>query len=101
MRGWRRFSQPLVSILSFCHEKKKLTFLVGNISIPVTVNYEGLICHSDGSPPSEAHCGGWEGLGKDGGEPSLHFSIKSDISLITEMEVLTFACSLFDNKSLL
>jgi len=24
-----------------------------------------------GSPPSEAHCGGWEGLGKDGGEPAL------------------------------
>ncbi|MDH4220868.1 MAG: hypothetical protein OEZ52_13675 [Candidatus Aminicenantes bacterium] len=24
-----------------------------------------------GSPPSEAHCGGWEGLGKDGGEPVL------------------------------
>ncbi|MEA2005346.1 MAG: hypothetical protein U9O50_03695 [Acidobacteriota bacterium] len=22
---------------------------------------------SDGSSPSEAHCGGWEGLGKDGG----------------------------------
>jgi len=21
----------------------------------------------DGSSPSEAHCGGWEGLGKDGG----------------------------------
>ncbi|MEA2006523.1 MAG: hypothetical protein U9O50_09750 [Acidobacteriota bacterium] len=25
----------------------------------------------DGSSPSEAHCGGWEGLGKDGGEPAL------------------------------
>ncbi|MEA2006261.1 MAG: hypothetical protein U9O50_08420 [Acidobacteriota bacterium] len=26
---------------------------------------------SDGSSPSEAHCGGWEGLGKDGWEPAL------------------------------
>jgi len=25
----------------------------------------------DGSPPSEAHEGGREGLGKDGGEPAL------------------------------
>jgi len=25
----------------------------------------------DGSSPSEAHCGGWEALGKDGGEPAL------------------------------
>jgi len=25
----------------------------------------------DGSSPSEAHCGGWEGLGKDGEEPAL------------------------------
>jgi len=25
----------------------------------------------DGSSPSKAHCGGWEGLGKDGGEPAL------------------------------
>jgi len=24
--------------------------------------------YSDGSSPSEDHCGGWEGLGKDGGE---------------------------------
>ncbi|MDH4217191.1 MAG: hypothetical protein OEW23_00265 [Candidatus Aminicenantes bacterium] len=27
-----------------------------------------------GSPPSEAHCGGWEGLGKDGGEPAKPFA---------------------------
>jgi len=26
---------------------------------------------SAGSSPSEAHGGGWEGLGKDGGEPAL------------------------------
>ncbi len=25
----------------------------------------------DGSSASEAHCAGWEGLGKDGGEPGL------------------------------
>jgi len=25
----------------------------------------------DGSPASEAHCGGLEGLGKDGREPAL------------------------------
>jgi hypothetical protein len=31
-----------------------------------------VICHSIGSCPSEAHGGGWEGLGKDGQEPMLH-----------------------------
>ncbi|MEA2004801.1 MAG: hypothetical protein U9O50_00815 [Acidobacteriota bacterium] len=25
----------------------------------------------DGSSPFEAHCGGWEGFGRDGGEPAL------------------------------
>jgi len=29
----------------------------------MTVNYEGVICDSAGSPPSEAHGGGWAGLG--------------------------------------
>jgi len=39
-----------------------------NISISVMGETSDLIekC-SDGSSPSEAHCGGWEGLGKDGG----------------------------------
>ncbi len=27
--------------------------------------------YGDGSSPSEAHGGGWEGLGKDGEEPAL------------------------------
>ncbi|MDH4220365.1 MAG: hypothetical protein OEW23_16535, partial [Candidatus Aminicenantes bacterium] len=32
-----------------------------SISVSVTVHYEGVICHSDSVPPSEAHCGWWEG----------------------------------------
>jgi len=34
---------------------------------------EGVIFPSGGSPPSGAHGGGWEGLGKDGGELALCF----------------------------
>ncbi len=51
------------------------------------VNYEGIICHSDGSPPSlprPSHPPQWP---SDGEEPSLRSSIRSDISLITEMEI--------------
>jgi len=48
--------------------------MVEDVSISISVMREtsDLIekC-SDGSSPSEAHCGGWEGLGKDGGEPAL------------------------------
>ncbi|MEA2005427.1 MAG: hypothetical protein U9O50_04110 [Acidobacteriota bacterium] len=40
----------------------------------------------DGSSPSEAHCGGWEGLGKDGGEiemfPFLHNILIFKVSVI-------------------
>ncbi|MBE0460472.1 MAG: hypothetical protein IBX60_02390 [Candidatus Aminicenantes bacterium] len=43
-----------------------------SISISVMRETSDLIeKYGDGSSPSEAHCGGWEGLGKDGGEPSL------------------------------
>jgi len=52
--------------------------------LSANANYEGVIYHGDGSPPSEAHGGGWEGLGKDGGEPSMHFSIRLDISHLIE-----------------
>jgi len=43
-----------------------------SISISVMRETSDLIekC-GDGSSSSEAHCGGWEGLGKDGGEPAL------------------------------
>jgi len=41
---------------------------------------EGVIFPSGGSPPSGAHGGGWEGLGKDGGELALCF-FKPDVSL--------------------
>jgi len=47
----------------------------GIILISMTVHYESVICHSSGSHPSEVHCGGWEGLGKDGEEPALPFLI--------------------------
>ncbi|MDH4218654.1 MAG: hypothetical protein OEZ52_05520 [Candidatus Aminicenantes bacterium] len=42
------------------------------ISISVMRETSDLIeeCGDDSSA-SEAHCGGWEGLGKNGGEPSL------------------------------
>jgi len=62
---------------------------VGSISISVTVNYERIICHSAGSPPSlprPSHPPQWA---SDGEEPSPHFSIRSDVSLITEIEKLT------------
>jgi len=58
------------------------------IYIFVTVNNESIILHSAGSPPSKprpSHPPPWA---SDGEEPSLHFSIKSDGSLITEIEVL-------------
>ncbi|MEA2005591.1 MAG: hypothetical protein U9O50_04950 [Acidobacteriota bacterium] len=44
----------------------------GSISIFVIRKTSDLIekC-GDGSSPSEAHCGGWGGLGKAGGEPAL------------------------------
>jgi len=43
-----------------------------SISISVIRETSDLIeKYGDGSSPSEAHCGGWEGLGKDGGEPAL------------------------------
>jgi len=49
-----------------------LLLLWVSISISVIRETSDLIeeC-GDGSSPSEAHCGGWEGLGKDGGEPAL------------------------------
>jgi len=39
----------------------------------------------DGSSPSEAHCGGWEGLGKDGGNrrcDRLHLHTYLDYSRV-------------------
>ena len=44
---------------------------------------------SDGSILSKANGGGWEDLGKDRVEPSLQLSIRADVSLITEIEILT------------
>jgi len=58
-----------------------------NISISVTVNDEGVICHSTGSPPSlprPSHPPQWA---SDGEEPPPHSSISSDVSLITEIEM--------------
>jgi hypothetical protein len=44
----------------------------GSISISVLRETSDLIKKFGAdSSPSEAHCGGWEGLGKDGGEPAL------------------------------
>jgi hypothetical protein len=43
-----------------------------------------IICHSAGSLPSEAHCGGWEGLGKDQRESALYNMTGFDYSLVTE-----------------
>ncbi len=54
----------------------------------MTVNYEGVLCHSVGSPPSlprPSHPPQWA---SDGEEPSPHFSMRSDVSLITEKEML-------------
>jgi hypothetical protein len=42
-----------------------------------------------GSSPSEAHCEGWEGLGKDGREPALR-QITSSSFITAELEMLTF-----------
>jgi len=52
------------------------------------VNNESVICYSAASSPSGAHGGGWEGLGKDGEEAALHFSIRSDALLAKEIEML-------------
>ncbi len=38
-----------------------------------------IISHSAGSFPSEAHSGGWEGLGEDGGEPAPYYLIERNI----------------------
>ncbi len=60
----------------------------GSISISVTVHYEGVICYSDGSPPSlprPSHPPQWA---SDGGKPSPHLSMRADVSLITEKEML-------------
>jgi len=62
--------------------------LFGSISISVTVNYEGVICHSAGSPPflpRPSHPPPWT---TDGEEPPPYTSIRSDVSLITEIEML-------------
>jgi len=40
-----------------------------------------------GSSPSEAHCGGWEGPGKDGGEPALLQITRSQLT-VTEIGML-------------
>jgi hypothetical protein len=56
----------------------------------MTVNNECVIRYSAGSSPSEAHSGGWEGVGKDGEEPSPHLSMRSDVSIIIEREVITY-----------
>lgn len=53
----------------------------------MTVHYEGIICYSIGSRPSEANGGGWVGFGKDGGEPVLLSSMRLDVSPITEIEM--------------
>jgi len=49
----------------------ELTREKGDVSISVTENNKDVICHGAASPPSGAHGGGWEGLGKDGGEAAL------------------------------
>jgi len=56
----------------YCFSTNDLIFNIVSISISVMRETSDLIekC-GDGSYPSEAHCGGWEGLGKDGGEPAL------------------------------
>jgi len=59
-----------------------------SISISVTINYKGVICHSVGSPPSlprPSHPPQWA---SDGEEPSSHSSMRSDVFLITEIEML-------------
>jgi hypothetical protein len=55
----------------------------------VTANNKWFINRGDGSSPSEAHGGGGEGLGLDGEEPALNLSIRSDVSPIMEIEMLT------------
>jgi len=80
--------------LQFCR-KSKVTgiFVFGCNSIFVTVNYEGVICPSAGSPPSlprPSHHPPWA---SDGEEPALHFSIRLDVSLIMETEILPYVCS--------
>jgi hypothetical protein len=51
-------------------------------------HYEGVLCHSAGSPPSllrPSHAPQWASYGE---EPSPHSSIRSDVSHITEIEML-------------
>ena len=74
---------------------------MGSISISLKVNYEGVICYSAGSLPSEAHGGGWEGLGLDGREPALYFPIRSDVFLFTEIEMQTEIMESIDFKQAL
>jgi len=49
--------------------QRTFIFVYVSFSISVMRETSDLIeKYGDGSSPSEAHCGGWEGLGKDGGE---------------------------------
>jgi len=70
----------------YCDEpEERKQWFYGSISISVTVNYEGVICHSAGSIPSlprPSHPPQWA---SDGEEPWPHFSIRADVSLITEI----------------
>jgi len=58
--------KDMSSVLSSCF------FIVTSIFLSVIIESSYFIerC-SDGSSLSEAHGGGWEGLGLDGGEPAL------------------------------
>jgi len=52
--------------------QRTFIFVYVSFSISVMRETSDLIeKYGNGSSPSEAHCGGWEGLGKDGGEPAL------------------------------
>jgi len=52
----------------------------------VKANYEGVIFYSDGSPLSLPESFLPPPWASDGGEQSAHFSIRPDVSLITEIE---------------
>jgi len=54
-------------------EKKSQTIIIGSKHLFSVMRETSNLIEKcgDGSSPSEAHCGGWEGLGKDGGEPAL------------------------------
>ena len=55
-----------------------MLMMLASISISVVRETSNLIKESGtGSLPSEVHGGGWEGLGKDGGEPVLSMMIPS------------------------